>query len=152
MAKHPDDTQARVMLSEVLRQEKKFEQAADVLGNSDDPRVVGQKVQLLIQGGKFDAAEKLLAPVIASGHAPIDLLGQMGYIDTKLHRPKQAVEVLNQGLAQEPKNPQLLMYRATALLDLPQPNLDDLINDLIVVRQAMPNLLDARGLLVECYR
>src|SRR5262249_45196903 len=46
----------------------------------------------------------------------------------------------------------LLMYRAMAMLDLPKPNLDEMIADLTAARQGMPDAVEPRQLLVECYR
>jgi len=152
MAKHPDQVDARFALSAVHAWQKKYDLAAADLGESDDPRLVSRKIQLLITGGNLDQAEKLLAPIAASGHASVDQLNQLGYIYQKQHKSKQAMDVLNQVLAQDPQNGTALLYRSAALLDQPQTNLDDLIRDLTAVRQANPGNVEARKLLAEAYR
>jgi tetratricopeptide (TPR) repeat protein len=152
VAKHSDSIEGRFALSAVYAQEKKFDQAVESLGTSDEPRVLQRKTELLIAGGKYDQAEKLLAPIVASGRASITVLNNLGYIYHKSRRPREAVDVLNQVLAQDPQNTTALLYRAAAMMDLPQSSLDDLIRDLTAVRQAMPSNLEPRRYLAECYR
>src|SRR5206468_12817078 len=45
-----------------------------------------------------------------------------------------------------------LLLQAAPLLEVPQPNLDDLIRHLLVVRQTNPGNIEGRRLIAECYR
>jgi predicted Zn-dependent protease len=146
----------QLRLASVLFSLKKPDDAVAVLsaGGTDDPRLTARKVDILISADKNDQAEQTLKTAIAGYQqrnqpVPSDLLNQLSLVYSRTKRVPQAIEVLNQLVAQDPKNTMALLRRAALAGTQSQASLDEAIKDLSTVRDANPRMIEARYLLAD---
>jgi tetratricopeptide (TPR) repeat protein len=114
-----------------------------------------RRFDVLMSSDRVADAEKLMKDALAAGNAGVNtnmFRGALSLTYLRSGRPKEALDLLNQVLAADPRNPGGLLYHCKALLMLPNPDLDQVAKELSVIREVNPEDLDARYLLAEVQR
>ncbi|MGB7159457.1 MAG: tetratricopeptide repeat protein [Tepidisphaeraceae bacterium] len=153
MGKDPANVQAQLGLASLLSQRGKADDALVVLqANPDDPRVMRQRIELQIQTGKLDEADKSLQAALAKDPKSVDLLALSGFVNMGRGDWENADKRLQQALQLDPKNLVAQYYLGLVRLQQPTPNVDEAVQRLSAVRDQSPQYLDARFLLAQAYR
>ena len=144
-----NDPDITLKLADLLAGQNKLADALSVVDSMpNDPRLQYRRIELLITEGKFDDAEKSIA---AQKEQTPDSQASLAYIYINTNRVKQAIDLLNQVIAANPRMSGALYFRAVATLRTPGGNIGDAITDLSQVRDLTPTNMQARYMLADCY-
>jgi tetratricopeptide (TPR) repeat protein len=147
----PREPGVQLALATVLSYGGKPQDAIAVL-TAEDPRVLRERLKLMVQVGQLDEADKVIAAALSKNPASVDLLAFAGLLDMNRNRWAEATAKLQQALELEPRN-QSAMYNLAALrLRQPQPNTDEAIRLLTAIRDQNPDNIDARLLLAQAHQ
>ncbi|HEV2293258.1 MAG TPA: tetratricopeptide repeat protein [Tepidisphaeraceae bacterium] len=146
VAKRPADVNIQLALVSLLTQRGKADDAlAALAANSSDPRVRQQLVQLQMNLGKLEEADKTIQTALAADPKSVPYQALSGFISMNRGRWDEADQRLQAALKLDPRNPIALFYHGLVRLNQPTPNLDEAVQRLTAAREAQP----AGNLLVE---
>lgn len=149
--KYPNNVEIQLALASVLAQSGKPQDALAAL-TADDPRILRQRLELMVQLGQLEQADKAIAEALNKTPNAVDLLGFAGFVDMSRNQWDEAVARLRQALDIDPKNQTAQYYLAMVRLRQPQPDLDEAIKLLTTLRDQNPRNTDARLLLAQAYQ
>jgi tetratricopeptide (TPR) repeat protein len=154
--------QARLDLSALLAQQRKYDEALKVLDGAPvaasaavDRRLFNQRLTILLASDRRADAEKLLLDTMAkSTQAANDTGLQMMLVRVNYDggRYDEALDRVTKVLKNDPENLEARFYRGQILLRRPQPDLAAAVNELTEVRKLAPNHPPTRVLLADAYR
>ncbi|MGH7214172.1 MAG: tetratricopeptide repeat protein, partial [Tepidisphaeraceae bacterium] len=148
------NVEAQQHLAHFLATGGKVDEALAVLdsANTSDARVQRQRIEVQINGGRHEAAEKtLLASLEKSPNDP-GLLTLLSVVYMNTQRFDQAMERLNAAIGVDARNTNALYYRGLVHLQQAKPDPEAAIRDLAIVREVEPSNADARFWMSEALR
>lgn len=145
-----DDAGVRQRLAETLVQAGRREEAIQTLQASSDPRAVRLRINLLLETGDTAGARQQVQSMLASERS-VETLNLAATVESRSGDVIAALALLEEVLRLEADNPQARYNRAVLRLRQPGSQMEDIIADLVVVRNRQPGNVEARLLLTDLY-
>jgi tetratricopeptide (TPR) repeat protein len=145
-----DNPDITLKLADLLASQGKIDDALAMVSSiPDNTRLQLRKTELLINKGKLADAESAIKTLMQKQNSP-QLTAMLAFVYLNSNRAKEALDLLNQVLADNPSMAQAMWYRALATLRMPNANPNDALSDLVQVRDLAPDNLQARYMLADC--
>lgn len=146
-----DDPMVRLQLAEFYNAQNKLDLAlAELAKLGSQPRAVKRRTELLINNGRLADAESAINAVLQQQPDNPDFLNRLAFVYLMSQRNAQANDVLKKVLSKNPRDPEALFYAALYEINA-KGDLDRAITNLQMVRDMVPENVDARKLLVDAY-
>jgi tetratricopeptide (TPR) repeat protein len=148
-----DDVSLKRKLAAFYTQNKNWDAALKLLDPaSPDKQVRQQIVEIYMLAGRFPEAEKLLRGLLQSESKEAQLHALLGVVLLNQGKREQASEAMNTALDLDPKNATALYSRGQLRLSSVPPQVDDAIRDLQLLRDTVPQHVEARVSLADAYK
>ncbi len=151
MLKAHGDVDVRLQLAAFLARSGDVDAALEELAAAgDDPRVQGQRIEILLGSGRLKEAEAALNQAITTHPDSAILKAQLAALMLATERPADALAAAEDALARDANNALALLTKGR--VQLLKGEAEAAIQTLTLVRELAPNNIDARLALAEAHR
>jgi tetratricopeptide (TPR) repeat protein len=151
LADNKNDISLQIKLSSFLAAVGKFDDALAVLADTSDPAVALQRLQLLINAGRFAEAESGLEAAMAKSPDDVNLLYLLSLLHADTGHYQDADADVQHGLKIDPKNVPLMLQSARLEMSRPHGDMNLARRQLTALLQTSPKNLDAHVMLSDLY-
>lgn len=146
-----DEPMARLQLAEFYNMQGKLDLALEELNKLGNmPRAIKRRTELLINNSRLAEAEAAINAALQQQPDNADYLNRLAFVYLMSQRNDAANEALKKVLAKNPRDPEALFYSSLYEINA-KGDLDRAITNLQMVRDMVPDNIDARKLLVDAY-
>jgi tetratricopeptide (TPR) repeat protein len=146
-----NDVNVQLRLAQFLGGIGKYDDAFAVLTETSDPSVARERMQLLIDAGRYAEAETSLQAALASAPDNVDLLYLLSVLHADTGHFQDAQSDVRHGLNVDPKNARLMLQSARIELSRPHGDLSLASRQLESLLESAPKDLDAHVMLSDLY-
>ncbi len=152
LAKSKGDIQIEQRLASLLTQERKYDQALQVLqANKTAGPILKQRTEILLDLNKGSQAESELSDVIAATPNDAALQNLLAFTYYREGKQAEVRRLTTKLIAADPNNEAARYYRALVSLQSKPADADAAIADLSYIRDHFPGYIDARLALADAY-
>jgi tetratricopeptide (TPR) repeat protein len=150
LASGKDDPGLRLRLAETLVQADRREDALKALASTTDPRATRLRINLMLDQNDAAGARQLVQGMLTTERTP-ETLNLAATVESRAGDTTAARALLDEVLRLESDNAQARYNRAVLMLRQPGSQMEEIIADLVVVRDRLSGNVEARLLLADLY-
>ena len=146
-----NDVDVQIRLAGFLDSAGKFDDALAVLTETSDPAIAMQRLQVLIDAGRYPEAESGLQAALAKSPENVGMLYLLSVLHADTGHFQDAQADVQHGLNVDPKNASLMLQSARIEMGRPHGDLSLATRQLQSLLQSQPKNLDALVMLSDLY-
>ena len=151
--KDPKNTEVQVRLANLLVEQKKIDEALQALAaNPEDAKVARRKVEIMLNAGRLEEADKQLEEILARSPSNLDMLQLAASVQITRARYAEAEQKLNRALEIDAENPTTHYFVGLLKMNQPKSDIPTAMKHLTRAKDSPSMGIDARFALSECLR